>query len=215
MTRIKTPVLAALAGSLVLAGCVDATTGEPNRTRNGALIGAGVGAAAGALAGSGSRADEIAGGALAGGLIGGAVGSRLDRQAADLRNQLGDDRITINNTGSELIVTMPQDILFATDSATLRPDLQGDIRALGGNLLQYPNTTVQVIGHTDSDGEAAYNQDLSERRANSVASVLISQGVPAARIIPIGRGESQPIATNNTAAGKQQNRRVEVVITPV
>ncbi|WP_299647156.1 OmpA family protein [uncultured Jannaschia sp.] len=214
MTRIKTPVLAALAGSLVLAGCVDATTGEPNRTRNGALIGAGVGAAAGALAGSGSRADEIAGGALAGGLIGGAVGSRLDRQAADLRNQLGDDRITINNTGNELIVTMPQDILFATDSATLRPDLQSDIRALAGNLLQYPNTSVQVIGHTDSDGPAAYNQDLSERRASSVASVLISQGVPASRIVPIGRGESQPIATNNTATGKQQNRRVEVVITP-
>ena len=214
MTRIKTPVLAALAGSLVLAGCVDATTGEPNRTRNGALIGAGVGAAAGALAGSGSRADEIAGGALAGGLIGGAVGSRLDRQAADLRNQLGDDRITINNTGNELIVTMPQDILFATDSVTLRPDLQSDIRALAGNLLQYPNTSVQVIGHTDSDGPAAYNQDLSERRASSVASVLISQGVPASRIVPIGRGESQPIATNNTATGKQQNRRVEVVITP-
>ena len=214
MTRIKTPVLAALAGSLVLAGCVDATTGEPNRTRNGALIGAGVGAAAGALAGSGSRADEIAGGALAGGLIGGAVGSRLDRQAADLRNQLGDDRITINNTGNELIVTMPQDILFATDSASLRPDLQSDIRALAGNLLQYPNTTVEVIGHTDSDGSAAYNQDLSERRANSVASVLISQGVPGGRIVAIGRGESQPIATNNSAAGKQQNRRVEVVITP-
>ncbi|CTQ33522.1 OmpA family protein [Jannaschia rubra] len=214
MTLIKSPLAIALAGSLVLAGCVDATTGEPNRTRSGVLIGAGLGAATGALAGSGSRADEIAAGAVAGGLIGGAVGSRLDRQAADLRNQLGDDRITINNTGSQLIVTMPQDILFATDSANLRPDLQGDIRALAGNLQQYPDTTVQVIGHTDSDGSAAYNQDLSERRARAVAGVLLEQGVSSARIVPIGRGESQPIASNQTAQGKQQNRRVEIVITP-
>ncbi|MCK0168947.1 OmpA family protein [Jannaschia sp. S6380] len=215
MTLVKTPALIAVAGSLVLAGCVDATTGEPNRTRNGALIGAGIGAAAGAIAGDGSRADEIAAGAVVGGLVGGAIGSRLDRQAADLRAQLGDDRITITNTGSELIVTMPQDILFATDSANLRPDLQSDIRALAGNLQQYPNTTVQVIGHTDSDGSAAYNQDLSERRARAVAGVLLEQGVSGSRVVPIGRGESQPVATNNTAAGKQQNRRVEIVITPV
>ena len=214
MTLTRTPMILGLGAALVLAGCVTSPPGEPNRTRNGALIGAGVGAAAGAILGDGSRADEIAAGAAIGGLVGAGVGQALDRQAADLRRQLGDDRILINNTGNELIVTLPQDILFATDSANLRPDLQGDIRALGRNLQQYPNTTVQVIGHTDSDGSAAFNQDLSERRARSVAGVLLETGVASNRIIPIGRGESQPVATNQTAAGKQQNRRVEIVITP-
>ncbi|WP_179378426.1 OmpA family protein [Jannaschia marina] len=214
MTFFKAPLALALGGTLIVAGCVDATTGEPNRTRNGALIGAGIGAAAGAIAGDGSRADEIAAGAVAGGLIGGAIGSRLDRQAADLRNQLGDDRILIRNTGEQLIVTLPQDILFDTDSASLRADLQSDIRALGRNLQQYPDTAVQVIGHTDSEGSAAYNQDLSERRARAVAGVLLEQGVSGSRVVPIGRGEAQPVASNNTSEGRRQNRRVEIIITP-
>ncbi|MGB3689684.1 MAG: OmpA family protein [Jannaschia helgolandensis] len=214
MTLFKTPLVIALGGTLTLAGCVDVTTGEPNRTRNGALIGAGIGAAAGAITGEGSRRDEILIGAAVGGLAGGAIGANLDRQAADLRRQLGDDRILITNTGNELIVTLPQDILFDTDSAALRADLQADIRALGRNLNQYPNTRVQVIGHTDSQGSAAYNQDLSERRARAVTNILLQQGVPGNRVIPIGRGESQPVASNNTAEGRRQNRRVEVIITP-
>ena len=214
MTLFKTPLVIALGGTLTLAGCVDVTTVEPNRTRNGALIGAGIGAAAGAITGEGSRRDEILIGAAVGGLAGGAIGANLDRQAADLRRQLGDDRILITNTGNELIVTLPQDILFDTDSAALRADLQADIRALGRNLNQYPNTRVQVIGHTDSQGSAAYNQDLSERRARAVTNILLQQGVAGNRVIPIGRGESQPVASNNTAEGRRQNRRVEVIITP-
>ena len=85
---------------------------------------------------------------------------------------------------------------------------------MGRNLNQYPNTTVQVIGHTDSEGTAAYNQDLSERRARAVASVLLEQGVSGSRVVPIGRGEAQPIASNNSSEGRRQNRRVEIVITP-
>jgi outer membrane protein OmpA-like peptidoglycan-associated protein len=122
--------------------------------------------------------------------------------------------VTITNTGQQLLVTMPQDVLFDTDSAVLRPDLQSDIRALGQNLLAYPNTTVQVIGHTDSEGTAAYNQDLSERRALAVSNVLLNTGVPAGRVVAIGRGEAQPIASNQTAEGRRQNRRVQFVITP-
>lgn len=214
MTFFKAPLALTLTGTLIITGCVDATTGEPNRTRNGALIGAGIGAAAGAIVGDGSRGDEILAGALVGGLAGGAIGSRLDRQAADLRAQLGDDRILIRNTGDQLIVTLPQDILFDTNSASLRADLQSDIRALGRNLNQYPDTTVQVIGHTDSEGSAAFNQDLSERRARSVAGVLLEQGVSGGRIVPIGRGEAQPVASNNSPEGRRQNRRVEIIITP-
>ncbi|MEL6586797.1 MAG: OmpA family protein [Pseudomonadota bacterium] len=214
MTRLKTPLIAGFAAVVTLTGCVTAPPGEPNRTRDGALIGAGIGAAAGAILGDGSRADEIAAGAIVGGLVGGGIGQSLDRQAADLRRELGDDRITIRNTGSELVVTMPQDILFSTDSAALRADLQSDIQALARNLQQYPNTTVQVIGHTDNTGSAQYNQDLSERRAQAVAGVLLQQGVSGSRIRSIGRGEAQPIATNQTPGGRQQNRRVEIIITP-
>jgi outer membrane protein OmpA-like peptidoglycan-associated protein len=208
----KTPLIAATAAALALAGCVDTTTGQPNRTGTGAIIGGVAGAAIGQAVGNDTESTLI--GAAVGTGIGAAIGNQLDRQAADLRRQLGDDRILITNTGSELIVTMPQDILFDVDSATLRPDLQGDIRALGRNLQQYPNTTVAVIGHTDSTGDAGYNQDLSERRARSVAGVLVGTGVSGARVRAIGRGESSPIASNNTPAGRQQNRRVEIVITP-
>ena len=211
---LKTPVILAVGAALALSACVQAPPGEPNRTQTGAILGGLGGAAIGAAVGDGARRDEILAGGLIGAGVGAGIGQALDRQAADLRAQLGDGRIQIQNTGNELIVTLPQDILFATDSATLRPDLQSDLVALARNLQQYPNTSVQVIGHTDSDGAAAYNQDLSERRAQSVAAILRSSGVSPARIIPIGRGESQPIATNQTAAGKQQNRRVEVVITP-
>jgi outer membrane protein OmpA-like peptidoglycan-associated protein len=215
MTICKTPLLLGTVAALTLAGCIQAPPpGDPNRTQRGALIGAGVGAAAGAILGDGSRADEIAAGAVVGGLIGGGIGQVLDRQAAELRRELGDDRITITNTGQQLVVTMPQDVLFATDSAALRADLQGDIRALGQNLQRYPDSTIQVIGHTDNTGSAAYNQDLSERRARSVAGVLYEVGVSPSRVVPIGRGEAQPIASNQTPEGRQANRRVEFVITP-
>ena len=214
MTHAKSPLILGVVAAMTLTACVQSPPGEPNRTRNGALIGAGVGAATGALVGSGNRTGEVLAGAAIGAAVGGGIGQQLDRQAADLRNQLGDERITIQNTGNELIVNLPQDILFATGSDSLRPDLQSDLRALAGNLQQYPNTTVQVIGHTDSDGTAAFNQDLSERRARTVAGVLIGQGVQSFRIVPIGRGEAQPIASNQTVDGKQRNRRVEIVITP-
>ncbi|MGB3407693.1 MAG: OmpA family protein [Jannaschia sp.] len=213
MTLIKTPLILGVAAALSLSACVTAPDGGPNRTANGAVIGGIAGAALGGLANDRDLEKAVIGGAIGAG-IGAAIGNSLDRQAADLRNQLGDDRIIINNTGSQLIVTMPQDILFSTDSANLRADLQGDLRALGRNLQQYPDTTVQVIGHTDSDGSAAYNQDLSERRARAVSGILLETGVSGARIQSIGRGESSPIATNNTPEGRQQNRRVDIVITP-
>ena len=138
----------------------------------------------------------------------------LDKQERDLRASLGNDNVTINNTGDRLIVTLPQDILFATGSSAVRPDLQRDLAAVAGNLQAYPDSTVQIIGHTDSDGEASFNQQLSESRANAVASVLLNNGISSRRIQSYGRGESQPIASNLNAQGKAQNRRVEIVILP-
>ena len=202
-------------GALVLTGCMEPVApDQPNRTRDGAIIGAILGGTAG-LAGNGkNQGRDALVGAVIGGAIGGAIGNRLDQQAADLRRSMGNDQISVVNTGQALVVTMPQDILFATDSAALKPALVGDLRALAGNLSRYPDGTVEVIGHTDNTGSAAYNQTLSARRASTVAGVLIDAGVPSARLRSIGRGEDAPLASNLDAAGRAQNRRVEIVIRP-
>lgn len=215
LTRI--PFLIAAAALLTVTACAELQDpNNPNRNaQSGALVGAGLGAVLGAA--TGDDPEERRRRALAGAVIGGGAGAiggaALDRQEAELRRQLGAN-VDIRNTGEQLIVTMPQDILFATDSAQLTGALRSDLVAVARSLQTYPNTTVNVIGHTDNTGEAAYNQALSERRANAVASVLISAGVSPARVRTIGRGENDPIATNLTPEGRQQNRRVEIVITP-
>ena len=219
MTLSKTSIAVALTSVLALAACEPGPIGgnpnDPNaNTRNGALIGAGTGAVIGALSkGDGNRAQGALAGAVAGGALGAGYGYSLDKQEADLRRQLDSD-VIITNTGDRLIVTLPQDILFATDSASLRPDLTGDLVAVARSLNEYPATTVQVVGHTDNTGAAAYNQQLSARRANTVASVLIQNGVSAGRVQSFGRGEDQPRASNLTPEGRAQNRRGEIVILP-
>lgn len=160
------------------------------------------------------RRRNAAAGAILGAGGGALIGNQLDKQEADLRAQMGNSNVNIQNTGDRLIVTLPQDILFATDSATLRPDLQRDLRTVGQSLLAYPDTTVQVLGHTDNTGDAGYNLNLSRQRAQSVANILMTEGVPSFRIQSIGRGEDQPLASNLTPEGRAQNRRVEIVILP-
>lgn len=218
MSILSRPLLLALPATLVLTACVEMS--DPNNPNRNAQRGAAGGAAVGALAGilTGDTSEErtrraVVGAAIGAG-VGGLAGAQLDRQEAELRQQMGSSA-QITNTGQELIVTLPQDILFATDSAQLTGALQGDLRVLAGSLNRYPNTTVNVIGHTDNTGSASYNQGLSQRRAQAVSSVLINAGVSPARIRTIGRGEDAPIATNLTPEGRQQNRRVEIVITPM
>ena len=208
------PMLALGATALLLtAACTEmpANDGRQN-TRQGLAGGAALGAITGALIAD-DKAKGAAIGAAVGGIAGAAYGDYLDRQEAALRGQLGSN-VQIVNTGDRLIVTMPQDILFATDSATLRGDLSADLVTVARSLNEYPRTTVQVIGHTDNTGDAAYNQQLSARRANAVASVLVNNGVSSSRIQSFGRGEDQPRASNLTPEGRQQNRRVEIVILP-
>jgi len=219
MTILKFPVLAATTAILALTACTDvntATTNPKQRTAEGAGIGALAGAAIGGLNADNrkERQRNIILGGIAGAAVGAVIGGTLDKQAADLQRSIGNDRVTIVNTGNSLIVTMPQDILFSVDSAKLRPDLRSDLRALAQNLQQYPNSTVQIIGHTDNTGSAAYNQDLSARRASAVRNVLANNGVNPGRIVAIGRGETQPIASNLTPEGRAQNRRVEIIIRP-
>lgn len=213
----KTPVLLLSASLLALTACVDPYAGsnDPNaRAKSGAITGGIIGAGVGAMSGSHPKAKNALFGAAVGAMLGGAIGSALDQQAADLRASVSNPNITVTNTGHYLVVNMPQDLLFATGSASLRPDLQSDIRAVADSLLQYPNSTIEVIGHTDNVGSAAMNQDLSQRRAVSVANVLRNSGVPNARIAAFGRGEDQPVATNLTPEGRAQNRRVEIIIRP-
>ncbi|SLN52240.1 putative lipoprotein YiaD precursor [Aquimixticola soesokkakensis] len=225
MIARKTTLLAAGA-ALALAACTtpyayetgaNAGVSGATNTQKGAVAGALLGGLAGITSG-GDTKDKVlktAVGAAIGGAVGGAIGQQLDKQAADLRASMGNNNVSIVNTGSELVVTLPQDITFATDSAVVRSDLQGDLRSLAYNLQDYSNTTVDIIGHTDNTGSASYNQDLSARRAAAVSTILTANGVTPNRIRSYGRGEDQPVATNLTEEGKAQNRRVEIVITPI
>jgi outer membrane protein OmpA-like peptidoglycan-associated protein len=217
MTLSKMSLAVALCGVMVLTACETMTDpNNPNRNaQSQAAIGAGIGAVAGLLLGD--TAQERRNGALVGAAIGAGIGgvngATLDRQEAELRQQLGSNA-RIVNTGSQLVVTLPQDILFATGDATLTGGLRNDLNALASSINNFPDTTVNVIGHADNTGGAAFNQDLSARRAQSVSSALMSSGVSPNRIRSIGRGEDAPIASNLTAEGRAQNRRVEITITP-
>ncbi|MCU0910261.1 MAG: OmpA family protein [Rhodobacteraceae bacterium] len=210
---IGTKILAGSAAALILAGCVD-TAGSPvdnPRTRQGAVVGALAGAALGASRSGSNDLEQAAAGAVIGGIAGAVVGNILDAQARELDRDLSGN-IDVIRDGDRLIVRMPNDLLFGVDSTFVRPDLQRDLSILAGSLNKYPRSTIEVVGHADSDGSDAYNQDLSERRASAVASILVNEGVSSRRVVAYGRGETQPIASNATPAGKQANRRVEIII---
>ena len=216
MTLTKLPLVFAASALVFVTAC--SGTGGPNdnlNTRGGAAAGAVAGALIGAATGDNRRDRQrqaLIGAALGAG-AGAAIGSALDRQEEELRQALGNNASIVNN-GQNLTVTLPNNVLFATDSAVVSGTSQNDLFAVARSLNNNPNTTVNVIGHTDNVGDAGYNFDLSQRRAQAVTSVLISGGVAPQRIRSIGRGEDAPIASNLTPEGRQQNRRVEIVITP-
>lgn len=217
--QIKTLLVAGTAAALALSACtpVEQYSADPNqRAKQGALTGAAIGAGLGILTGDGGKdkLDRAVVGGLIGAAGGGIIGNQLDRQAAELQAEISDSRVRIVNEGTQLRVVMPEGILFATDSATVQGSIQNDLYAVADNLNRYPNTRVEVIGHTDNTGAAAYNQDLSDRRAGAVAAILRGAGVSGARIVAYGRGESMPVASNLTPEGKAQNRRVEILIIP-
>jgi len=204
---------------LLASGCVtpeSATNSKPgDNTTAGTVMGGLIGAIAGMeLSSDGDRNKGAIIGAIVGAGAGNMIGRNLDRQAADLRQDLNNDQVVITNTGAELIVTMPQDILFALDSASVRSGLRRDLRVLANNLQAYPNSMIKILGHTDNTGSASYNETLSQRRADAVANILINNGVQPVRLQALGRGEDDPIENNLTAEGRAQNRRVEIIIRP-
>lgn len=213
---IKPSITLSVIAALGLSACGSPTTRiqDPNyRAQNGAVIGAIGGAVLGSMFSDHKREGALRGAAI-GGLLGAGIGANLDAQAADMRARLGNPNVTVTNMGDYLLVNLPDDVLFATGSATLRPELQDEIRSIAANLVTYPNSNIEVVGHTDDVGAAAMNQDLSERRAYSVSAILIGAGVPSGRITSYGKGEDAPIASNQTDAGRAQNRRVEILVRP-
>lgn len=212
MPILNRPIVLIAVAGLGLAACTN-PDGSTNRTGTGAAIGGVLGAITGAAVSDNKRRGAVVGGII-GTVAGGGIGNILDRQEAELRRDIGGSGARIINTGEQLIVQMPEGILFATESAVVRPAIRDDLFTIARSLQDYPNSSVQVIGHTDNTGTNAFNQRLSEDRAASVSAILRQGGVSPSRIVAFGRGETQPIASNSTPEGRQANRRVEIVITP-
>lgn len=200
-------MLILIVSGLSLSGCASLSN-----TEKGAAAGAGTGAVVGGVIGNaaGSTAKGAIIGAVLGGAAGAIIGQQMDKQAADLEEEL--EGAEIERVGEGIQITFDSGILFGFDSAELRPDAQENLTTLAQSLDEYPQTDVMVIGHTDSQGSDAYNQGLSERRAGSAADFLMDQGIPASRITTLGKGETEPVASNDTDAGRAQNRRVEIAI---
>lgn len=215
----KIATLALGVGGLV-AGCMtyDPYTGEKevSKTTSGAAIGAAAGAAIGLIVGDSSserkrRAIQLG---VAGGLAGGAVGNYMDRQEAKLRAQLQGTGVSVTRNGDNIILNMPGNVTFQTNSADINANFYQVLNSVGLVLKEFDKTVVDVAGHADSTGDDAMNMALSQRRAGSVSSYLAAQGVSAQRLITVGYGETRPIATNDTPEGRQLNRRVDIVVAP-
>ena len=216
--------VAALAATLAAftSGCATYTgqtndPNDPNRTRNGALIGAAIGAAAGLLSGGNAveRRQRAMVGVGVGALAGGAVGAYQDRQEAELRRETAGTGIDVSRDGDVIKLNLPDGVTFDFGKANLKPQFYPALDNVASTLAEFNQTIVEVSGHTDSVGSDAANQTLSERRANSVSSYLIGQGVQRERFEVVGMGERYPVASNDTDSGRALNRRVEIRLLPL
>lgn len=219
---MKSKIIVALAATLALSACTTTNpyTGQSqiSNTAGGTLIGAGGGALAGAIVGAAVGGDPRVGaliGAGVGGLSGAAIGSYMDQQEAELRAQLQGTGVSVTRVGDQVILNMPSNITFATDSSAVQPQFNQTLVSVALVLTKFDKTIVDVYGHTDSQGDDAYNLALSQRRATAVATVLANQGIDQRRFYIEGKGETSPIGSNATEAGRAQNRRVEIQISPI
>ena len=197
----------------IVSGCtVNPYTGE-QQVGKAATYGAGA-AAVCALVGATESSKRARNAALGCGIVGAGVGAYMDVQEAKLRQQLEGTGVRVAREGDNIRLIMPGNITFQTGSYNLRPDFYPVLNSVGEVLSKYADTTLRVTGHTDTTGSRSYNQTLSERRAGSVADYLAVQGVTRARMLVNGRGPDEPVATNDSAAGRAQNRRVELYVLP-
>lgn len=208
-----------LSGSLVLSGCTtNPYTNESQAGKSG--IGAGLGALVGAGVGvlSSSKKDRGKGaliGAAGGAALGGGVGYYMDVQEAKLRDKMRGTGVSVTRQGDNIVLNMPNNVTFDSNSSSLKPAGANTLTGVARVLKEYPKTAVNVVGYTDSTGTRALNMRLSQQRAESVASALIVQGVADERLRIQGAGPDNPVASNNTEAGKAQNRRVETTLSPL
>jgi outer membrane protein OmpA-like peptidoglycan-associated protein len=207
ISLLITSVLVVLIAVLqILSGC------KANNTTKGGAIGAGVGGAIGGVIGS--KSDNTAVGAIIGATVGGAtgalIGRHMDKQAEELKRDL--EGAEVERVGEGIKITFDSGLMFDVDSYQLKPATKDNLSQLSKTLTKYDDTNILIEGHTDNTGEEGYNIDLSEKRAESVADFIKDQGVQTKRITTEGYGEEQPIETNETVDGRQQNRRVEVAI---
>ena len=211
----------ALAGAVSLqAGCstINPYTGEKQTSKAG--MGAGIGAVTGALIGIATsdsakeRKERALKGAGIGAVAGGGVGYYMDVQEAKLREKMEGAGVSVTRDGDNIILNMPGNLTFDTDSTTVKPSFRPVLDAVSEVLKEYKSTMIQVAGHTDSTGSDKYNLMLSQQRAQSVANILSGFGVEQVRLDTVGFGETQPIASNSTASGREQNRRVELTLLP-
>lgn len=206
MTKAIRTTAAILAAAVVLPAC------SMTKTQKGAVIGAAAGGAAGAVIGKkvGSTAKGAIIGAAVGGTAGAIIGRRMDKQAEELAMEIPGARV--ERVGEGIVVTFDSGLLFAYDSDAIQGAARTNLSNLAESLRKYQDTDVLIVGHTDATGSDTYNQGLSERRANAAANFLASNGVTRARVRTAGRGESEPIESNESSDGRALNRRVEVVI---
>jgi len=197
----------ALSSALVISGCASTNTGK------GAAIGAVIGALAGKATGDNHK-SRYAWGAVVGAIAGSAIGSYMDKQEKELKQELAGSGVKVHRVGNDIYLEMPGDITFDTNSSRIYAQFYPVLQDVAKVLNKYEKTYLQVDGHTDSTGSSAYNQTLSESRAQSVKNYLVQQRVEQLRVGIQGYGEAQPVADNNTNAGRASNRRVELRIIP-
>jgi outer membrane protein OmpA-like peptidoglycan-associated protein len=190
---------------------------ETSHAQRQAVIGAAAGAAVGLITGDSSmeRKKRALIGAGLGALAGAGVGSYMDRQEAKLRAELERTGVSVTRIGDNITLNMPGNVTFAFGSSDLNAGFFDVLNSVGLVVNEFEQTVIEVAGHTDNVGSDATNQQLSQRRASAVASYLGTRSVRADRMITVGEGEARPIATNETDAGRQQNRRVELTLVPL
>jgi outer membrane protein OmpA-like peptidoglycan-associated protein len=218
--------LASIIAAVVLSGCAAGGPGfgQDNRpftsTEGGILIGAASGAVLGAVAYKQNRSRGAVIGAIGGGIAGGAAGAYMDKQKQDLEKTLAQEiqagQARIDKMPNNVVrITMTNQTAFETDSSAIKSGFNSTMDKVADVVLRYGKTTLTVVGHTDNVGSNDYNQKLSERRAHSVAEYLESKRVNGMRLALAGKGETQPITSNTSEAGRQANRRVEIYVEPV
>lgn len=217
-----TPIAAVIAASLLLSSCATYTgqtdaPDDPNRTRRGALIGAAIGAVAGLLSGDDAteRRQRAMTGAGVGAIAGGAVGVYQDRQEAELRRRTAGTGIEVSRDGDVIKLNLPDGVTFDFNRAELKSQFHPALDQVAATMAEYNQTIVEVSGHTDDVGGDAYNQRLSEQRADSVANYLVGKGLIRERFEVIGMGERHPVANNTSDDGRARNRRVEIRVVPL